>query len=479
MDAQRRKINQEIKRLQKENRHLKKQLQKERNQKIKRKHKLADNQEYLESKITMETEEKLFYSKEELLYITNSLPVGISYIDNQRRYRFLNKMQEKWINGLRNGSTEDILGKYIWEILGEEFYEEFAKVLIDKVFEGEEVFYENTINFNPEEMKNIEGRLVPDFDENGEFKGYFCIITDVTQQKQDSLKIQEQLTTIESTIDGICVFKNDELTYANISFLRMFGYENQKDILGKSWSIFHPHLEIKRFKNDIFPIFKNHKSWQGETIGIKKDGTTFYKEISLTLLEDNTIIAICRDVSDRKQIEQSLRIAEENYRGIFENALEGIFQSTPEGCYLSVNPAMAKIHGYNSPEEMIVNIQSINEKIYVDKQIREKFKLLLENQDYIKNFDYQVYRRDGQIIWLEENTRAVRDNCGKLLYYEGIVQDITERKLREKMLTKQIEELTISIDQNKRQHEVNSIAESDYFQELKANLNQLRVSHYL
>lgn len=467
--------NRDIKKLHLENSYLKQQLKIEKDHIEKLKQKLTKNQENLEYQ--KEREEKLYQSKEELLYITNSLPVGVSYIDNQRRYRFLNTMQEKWINGLRNGLKQDILDKYIWEILGEEFYEEFAKVLIDKVFEGEEVFYERTIYFNPEEAKNVEGRLVPDFDKNGEFKGYFCIITDITQRKQDSLKIQEQLTTIEATIDGICVFKNDELTYANQSLLTIFGYDNEKDILGKSWSIFYPDSEIKRLKNYILPTLKNNKSWQGETIGIKKNGTTFYEEISLTLLEDNTIIAICRDISDRKKVEELLRIAEENYRSIFHNALEGIFQSTPEGYYLNVNPAMAKIHGYNSPEEMIINVKHINQQIHINNQRREKFKLLRENQDYIKNFEYQVYHQDGQIIWLQENTRRVCDNNGKILYYEGIVQDITEQKFKEKMLKKQIEELKISIDQDKRKQEVNSIAESDYFKELKANVSQLRISH--
>ncbi|MBL1211389.1 MAG: PAS domain S-box protein [Geminocystis sp. GBBB08] len=182
------------------------------------------------------------------------------------------------------------------------------------------------------------------------------------------------------------------------------------------------------------------------------------------------------DVTQQKKTEQSLKIAEENYRSIFENALEGIFQSTPEGHYLNVNPAMAKIYGYDSPEEMINNVKHISQQIYVDSQKRKEFKFLLEKQDYIKDFEYQIYLKDRQIIWLEENTRAVRDNEGNLLYYEGIVQDITQRKIKEKMLQKQIEELRISIDENKKQQEVKSIIESDYFQELKANVHQLRIN---
>jgi PAS domain S-box-containing protein len=416
-----------------------------------------------------QTEEKLWQSKEELRLITDSLPVGIAYIDNQRRYRFINRTHEIWFNHTK----EEVIGKYLWEVLGEDFYTQETLFLVDRVLQGEEVSFENTMTFAPRKTKNIDGRLVPDFDEKGQVKGYFCIIIDITNRKRAELKIQEQLKTIEATIDGISILKDNKLVYLNESKLKMSGYEKE-DVLGKSWFIFYSYSERKRFEYEIIPFVQQHKYWRGETIAIKKDGTTFYEELSLSLLDNNTIIAVCRDVSDRKIIEESLRITEENYRSIFENSLEGIFQSTPKGYYLNVNPAMAKIHGYNSPEDMIASVKHIDHQIYVNFNIREEFKLLLEQQDKISNFEYQVYRKDGKIIWLQENTRAVRDNKGKLMYYEGIVQDITDRKRKEEILRKQIEELQISLNQNKRKQEVDSIIKSEYFQEIKANINQLK-----
>ncbi|MGB3695523.1 MAG: PAS domain S-box protein [Spirulinaceae cyanobacterium] len=155
------------------------------------------------------------------------------------------------------------------------------------------------------------------------------------------------------------------------------------------------------------------------------------------------------DISDRKQTQEALRIAEENYRSIFENALEGIFQSTPDGRYLSVNPAMANIYGYNSPQEMIVSITAIGQEIYVDSNCREKFQALMAENDEVQGFEYQVYRQDGSVIWVEENTRSVRDTSGKLLYYEGIIQNISKRKQEEAVLKQQLAELKIEIDQQK------------------------------
>ena len=171
---------------------------------------------------------------------------------------------------------------------------------------------------------------------------------------------------------------------------------------------------------------------------------------------------------------EALRIAEENYRSIFENALEGIFQCSPDGQYIEVNPVMARIYGYESPSEMITNMQKIERQLYVDPNNREHFNCLLDKQDEVKNFQYQIYRQDGKIIWVEENTRAVRDRHGTLLYYEGIIQDITERKQEEQALKRQVQEMQIAIDKSKQANEVAKIVKTDSFQRVKQKLTKIR-----
>ncbi|MFQ3612804.1 MAG: PAS domain S-box protein [Cyanobacteriota bacterium] len=139
-------------------------------------------------------------------------------------------------------------------------------------------------------------------------------------------------------------------------------------------------------------------------------------------------------IMQRKQAEEALRQAEENYRSIYENALEGIFQTTPAGNYLSANPALARIYGYDSPEELIRELTDIEHRLYVDPQRRQTFVQQLETVGSIGRFESQVYRKDGSIIWISENARAVRDPQGQILYYEGFVEDITERKKVEQAL---------------------------------------------
>ncbi|APB32360.1 PAS fold family [Gloeomargarita lithophora Alchichica-D10] len=124
----------------------------------------------------------------------------------------------------------------------------------------------------------------------------------------------------------------------------------------------------------------------------------------------------------------------DGYRSFFENAIEGIFQTTVDGRYLRVNPALARIYGYHSPAELVVNLTNIAQQLYVDSQRRAEFVRLLQQQDQVCDFEAEIYRKDGSRIWIAENARAVRDGQGRLLYYEGTVEDITRRKQAEDQL---------------------------------------------
>jgi PAS domain S-box-containing protein len=146
-----------------------------------------------------------------------------------------------------------------------------------------------------------------------------------------------------------------------------------------------------------------------------------------------------QDVTKRKEAEEALREAERKYRDIFENAGEGIFQSTPEGQYISANPALARMHGFDSPEQLIQSRNDIAHQIYVDPKRREEFKHLLEEHGAVRGFEHETIRSDGSKIWVSVNARGVRNEHGEIHYYEGTAQDITERKQAEDDLTKQKE----------------------------------------
>ena len=137
---------------------------------------------------------------------------------------------------------------------------------------------------------------------------------------------------------------------------------------------------------------------------------------------------------ERTEAKKAVIQAEEKFRSIFVNSVSGIFQTTPEGRYLNVNPALARIYGYSSQEELMARISDIGTLLYVDASRRAEFIRLMQEQGVIKNFESQIYRKDGSVIWISENARAVRDGQDRIKYYEGMVDDITARKEAEEKL---------------------------------------------
>jgi PAS domain S-box-containing protein len=152
------------------------------------------------------------------------------------------------------------------------------------------------------------------------------------------------------------------------------------------------------------------------------------REKDLVLRVNERTADLQQEIAQRERIDIELGRAEEKYRGIFEGAIVGIFQTTPEGKYLSANPAMARIYGFDSAEELIAAHEDIGQQAYVDPNRRADFKRVLESDGIIEGFEYETRRKDGGRIWLLENARAVRDSAGVILYYVGTAEDVTQRK---------------------------------------------------
>ncbi|HJT81680.1 MAG TPA: PAS domain S-box protein [Chthoniobacterales bacterium] len=166
---------------------------------------------------------------------------------------------------------------------------------------------------------------------------------------------------------------------------------------------------------------------------VRPDGEIRFVHSQGDLVKDESgqprhLFGTVQDITEQKQSEEALRKAEQKYREIFENSIEGIFQTTPEGRYLSVNPTLARMYGYDSAEELISSVTDIGRTVYVDPGMRREFEQLVEKHGFVKLFEYEVYRRDGTKMWICENARAVRGDNGEISYYEGTIEDITHRK---------------------------------------------------
>ncbi|HEY1011522.1 MAG TPA: SpoIIE family protein phosphatase [Herpetosiphonaceae bacterium] len=151
---------------------------------------------------------------------------------------------------------------------------------------------------------------------------------------------------------------------------------------------------------------------------------------------------LSRQVEELRQTQAALRGSEQKYRSIVEHAIEGIFQTTRDGAVISANPALARICGYDSPAEMTAAADL--RPFYVQPGRRVELLSLVERQGAVLGVESQVYRKDGDIIWISENIRAVRDDDGALLYFEGSLEDVTARKQGEEQLEgrrRELEEL--------------------------------------
>jgi PAS domain S-box-containing protein/putative nucleotidyltransferase with HDIG domain len=180
-----------------------------------------------------------------------------------------------------------------------------------------------------------------------------------------------------------------------------------------------------------------------------KDGTRVGVELTLTKVRLGTqrfwIGALCVP-SRSRPAEESLRRSEEGHRRLFEGALIGLFQMSPDGHYRRANREMARIYGYESPESLLAQPARVIREAYVVSDRRVEFGRRLEEGGRVREFESQIRRRDGSVLWIAESARAVRGPDGALLYYEGTVQDISDRKRTESDLRDSEQQLRTIFD---------------------------------
>ena len=173
----------------------------------------------------------------------------------------------------------------------------------------------------------------------------------------------------------------------------------------------------------------------GQLVGILNANSLRHRRFTLGDIKALTLIAnTASSTIEAARLYSEVKQAEEQYRMIFENAAEGIYQITPEGRFITVNPAMVRMLGYESSAELMASITSVDHQLYVDPTQGRQFQQLLEVHGVVQGFEMQLCRKDQSVIWVSVNTRAVREASGALQYYEGTAEDITARKHVEELL---------------------------------------------
>jgi diguanylate cyclase (GGDEF)-like protein/PAS domain S-box-containing protein len=167
------------------------------------------------------------------------------------------------------------------------------------------------------------------------------------------------------------------------------------------------------------------RTWWFQALGL---GAVALALVTLHRVRVRQLTAALRE---RRRSEAALRRAEEKYRTIFENAVEGISQSTPDGRLVTVNPALARMLGYPSPEVMVAEITDVATQLYAEPQRRREMQRIVESEGMVQSFECQFRRRQGELMWISQSVRAARDDAGTVQHYEATIEDITERRRSE------------------------------------------------
>jgi PAS domain S-box-containing protein len=370
--------------------------------------------------------------------LVETLPQNILRKDLQGRFTFANQ------------NFCQSIGKPLEQLIGRTDFDLFPPELAAK-YHRDDVRVMNT----RENLDTVEAHQGPHgerlfvhviktplYDASGNVIGVQGIFYDVTQRK----RIEEELAYERDLLRALLDYIPDRIYFKDVncrfmrcskSMAQRLGLEDPRGVIGKTDFDFHPTEQAQEFYNDEQRILLTGQALINKLEKqVDVDGKEIWASVTKVPIytQSGTIaglVGLSRDITQLKQTEQALRQAEEKYRAIYENSVEGIFQTTRDGHFLSANPALARMYGYNSPEEVVAALTDIEHQLYVDPSRRDEFSRLMREQGEVSGFESQIYRKDKSIIWISESARTAKDPAGNLLYYEGIVEDVTLRKLAE------------------------------------------------
>lgn len=255
-------------------------------------------------------------------------------------------------------------------------------------------------------------------------------------------QVRRQAHAMDATVDGLSILENETYVYMNPAHATVYGY-TVGDLLGKSWTTLYSDSEIQRLRNTVFPILLSVRHWSGETLGRRKDGTTFSSDISLTLTQEGYIVCACRDNSQRHQQTEAIRRSQEQLSLVLSSTNDGFWDwSIPTGAVIYSN-RLQEMLGYR-PGELPGTFKSWFDRIHPDD--RERVLAVTEalRTGTLESFDreYRLRRQDGQWLWVHDRGKVVAyDAQGHPIRAVGTHSDITLRREAEGALQRRTAEL--------------------------------------
>lgn|GEM_PF-1079135 len=254
------------------------------------------------------------------------------------------------------------------------------------------------------------------------------------QRAEDKL-ILTQFAMDRAPDSILLVGEEGNITYANDAACTSLGYTREELLRMTAFDI-DPDFPVtgwEQHKQDLQRMGRMTFEGRHRT----KDGRLFPVEVTTNYFDYSgrfVGVAFDRDITERKLMEEKLKLSEKKYRNIFENVPIGIYQSTPEGRFIEANHYMAEVLGYDSPADLMGSVTRIGEQLYLSHEDRKIVTRLLNEQGYIQDFETQLVKKNGNPIWSSLSAKTIRNTEGNILYYEGVFQNITKRREAENAL---------------------------------------------
>jgi len=385
--------------------------------------------------------------------LIDNIPSFIYAKDTESRFLIANRHLASVV-GVQ--SPDELLGKtdfdfFPGELAAGYFADEQDIIRTEKPLRGRE---EKVVDSQGNETI-IQTTKVPLRDSLGQVIGIVGMGDDITERVQMMNALREahlarenERNMLRALIDNIPSFiyaKDTQSRYviANQHLARAVGAQSPDELLGKTDFDFYPEDLARGFYEREQEIFRSGAGfYRLDEKAIDSEGKERVLLTTKVPLSDSsgqltTLACIGHDVTETRQIQNAQREAELKYRGIFDKAIVGMFQSNPDGRFINVNPSLAFALGYHSPEEMIADHAELGRRFFVDPKRGAQFLLIMDRVGGVKDFECEVFQKDGNKIWLAMNIRAIREN-GAVVRYEGMCEDVTERKhLRTQLLQAQ------------------------------------------
>jgi PAS domain S-box-containing protein len=363
-------------------------------------------------------------------------PQIIFLVDNKGTISDVNQRITEWFGY----KTQDIIGK---SLCTSPFFTEQTQVIMKNRFSKGDLC--SNAPDDSIEMVTIRGEkrngvvhVTPLNDRYNKVIGYLVLISDATEQKQMGETVHIEDGVIASSMNALMFADiNGNITHVNNSFLKMWGYTNETDVIGKPLAHF---WKIPEEYAEAMQILRTNSEWVGELTGVKKNHGTFQVQLCAQVIDDGRTSQACIigsfvDITKYKTAVQALNDSEKKFRVVLDNSLYMMYQiDLRKGYYEYISPSSLKVIGYSPQELTFFGLKQMEELIHPEdrERVKQHLKELMDSKRTSSNsmrvVEYRIKHKSLGYRWISDTCSTILDNHDEPIALVGNIEDITERK---------------------------------------------------